>query len=65
MRRLVEKYREKKMDLHIVFIELVKVYDKVLKYIRWRCLEVRGVLKAYIWVINDMYNEEKTQIRMV
>ena len=29
LRRAIEKYREKKRDIHIVFIDLEKVYDRV------------------------------------
>ena len=33
--RLVEKYREKKKDFYMVFVDLEKAYDMVLRDIIW------------------------------
>ena len=33
LRQLIEKYREQKQDLHMVFIDLEKTYDRVLREI--------------------------------
>ncbi|KAI0503471.1 hypothetical protein KFK09_014405 [Dendrobium nobile] len=55
LRGLMEKFRENKEDLHMIFIDLVKAYDKVPREVLWRVLEKKGVNNAYIQVIKKRY----------
>ncbi|CAL5326839.1 unnamed protein product [Camellia sinensis] len=63
LRRVIEKYKEKKRDIHMVFIDLEKAYDRVPRDIIWWALEKKGVTKGYIDVIRDMYEGVVTNIR--
>jgi len=64
LRRLIKLYRDRKVDLHLVFIDLEKAYDRVPRDLVRSCLEQKGVLPAYIRVIKDMYEEGRTRVRM-
>ena len=63
MRQLMEKYREKRKELHIVFIDLEKAYDRIPREEVWRCMREKGVPEKYVRVCQDMYREAYTQVR--
>jgi len=50
VRQLVEKYKEKKKKLYMVFIDLEKMYDSVLREILKRELMRKGVPKKCCWI---------------
>lgn len=51
----MEKYIERKKDLHLVFIDLEKTYNNSLMKAIWRTLEATKVSRCYLMVILDMY----------
>ena len=63
IRQLMERYREQKKDLHMVFIDLEKVYDKVPRNVMWWALEKHKVPTKYITLIKDMYKNAMTFVR--
>ena len=55
LRILHEKYREKNKELHMVFVDLEKEYDRVPIELMWWSLRKKRVPEAYIKIIQDNY----------
>jgi hypothetical protein len=64
IRQLMKRCKEQKKDLHMVFIDLEKAYDKVPKNVMWWALQKRKVSTKYIILIKDMYNNVVTSVRI-
>jgi hypothetical protein len=52
-------------DLHMVFIDLKKTYDKIPNNIMWWALQKRRVSTKYITLIKDMYDTVVTSVRTI
>ena len=63
LRRIMEKYREHRRNLHMVFIDLEKSYDSVPREVIWKCLEAKNVNSIYVRAIKDMYEKTRTCVR--
>ena len=53
----MELHREQKKDLHLVFIDLEKAYDKIPRKVMWWALENHKVLTKYVAFIKDIESE--------
>jgi Reverse transcriptase (RNA-dependent DNA polymerase) len=57
--RSTKRHREQK-DLHMIFIDLEKTYDKISRNIMWWALKRKLVLTKYVTLIKDMYTNVVT-----
>ena len=63
LRRLIERFRVAKKDLHMVFIDLEKAYDRVPRDVLWQALKKKAVPLKYVSIIRDMYEGVVTNVR--
>jgi hypothetical protein len=63
IRQAMERFREQKKDLHMVFIDLEKAYDKIPRNVMWWALDKHKVPTKYVTLIKDMYNNVTTSVR--
>lgn len=48
LRRLIGRFREKKKDLLMVYLDIKKAYDRIPKEVIWHILDKKSVQKHYI-----------------
>jgi hypothetical protein len=63
IRQLMERCREQKKDLHIIFINLENVYDKVSRNVMWWALQKHKFSSKYITLIKDIYDNIVISVR--
>ncbi|KAK3525823.1 hypothetical protein QTP70_010325 [Hemibagrus guttatus] len=63
VRILMEKYRDGQRELHCVFVDLEKAYDRVPREELWYCMRKSGVAEKYVRVVQDMYERSRTVVR--
>ncbi|KAK3539646.1 hypothetical protein QTP70_011095 [Hemibagrus guttatus] len=59
----MEKYRDGQRELHCVFVDLEKAYDRVPREELWYCMRKSGVAEKYVRVVQDMYERSRTLVR--
>ena len=58
----MEKYREGQRELHCVFVDLEKAYNRVPREELWYCMRKSGILEKYVRLV-QMYEESETVVR--
>ncbi|KAK3530888.1 hypothetical protein QTP70_004404 [Hemibagrus guttatus] len=56
------EYRDGQRELHCVFVDLEKAYDRVPREELWYCMRKSGVAEKYVRVVQDMYERSRTVV---
>ena len=59
LRMLMEKYREGQRELHSIFIDIEKAYDRVPQEELWYCMRKFGTAEKYMQLVQNMYRKVK------
>ena len=63
LKMLMKKYREGQRELHCVFADLEKAYNRVSREELWYCMRKLGTAEKYVLLIQDMYEGSETVVR--
>ena len=63
LRMLMEKYREGQSELHCVFVDLEKAYNRVPREELWYCTRKSRIVEKYVQLVQDMYEGSETVVR--
>lgn len=58
----MEKHRDACRDLHLVFIDLEKAFDRVPRELIWAALRNQKVPETYVKMTQDMYRWSRTKV---
>ena len=53
LRVLMEKYKESQKELHCVFVDLEKAYDKWPREEVWFCMKKSALAEKYVRIVQD------------
>ena len=63
LRMFTEKYKEGQRELHCVFVDLEKAYDRVPRKELWHCMRKSGIVEKYLQLAQDMNEGSETMVR--
>ena len=63
LRMMMKKYRKGQRELHCVFVDLEKAYDRVSGKELWYCMKKSGIVEKYVRLVQDMYEGSETVVR--
>ena len=63
LKQTIEKHRAGQKNIRVIFIDLEKSYDRILREEIWRCSRERNVPEKHIRLVQDMYQGCKTVVR--
>ncbi|KAK3531013.1 hypothetical protein QTP70_007858 [Hemibagrus guttatus] len=62
-RKRLAKKKDSQRELHCVFVDLEKAYDRVPREELWYCMRKSGVAEKYVRVVQEMYERSRTVVR--
>ena len=57
------KVQESQRELHCVFVDLEKAYNRVPREELWYCMRKSGIVEKYVPLVQDMYERSETVVR--
>ena len=62
---LQEKYKEKPKDVHLIFVDLQRAYDRIPRYLIWWAMRKRAIPEGHVKVIQNMHRGTKTRVKAI
>ena len=53
--QMIKNHRERQKELHMVFIDIEKAYDRVPRQEVWRCTSEKGVPEKYVRILSKTH----------